>query len=63
MTRECHVRFCESAGVRSPRATHLIVFCETEEDAIAAKQDVSAWLATKGLRGCEFLPVAVSATI
>ena len=24
MTRECHVRFCESAGVRSPRATHLI---------------------------------------
>jgi putative transposase len=23
MTRECHVRFCESAGVRSPRATHL----------------------------------------
>ena len=25
MTRECHVRFCESAGVRSPRATHLFV--------------------------------------
>ena len=25
MTRECHVRFCESAGVRSPRATHLVV--------------------------------------
>ena len=25
MTRECHVRFCESAGVRSPRATHLAV--------------------------------------
>ena len=23
MTRECHVRFCESAGVRSPRGTHL----------------------------------------
>src|SRR3954465_8313577 len=23
MTRECHVRFCESAGVRSPRATLL----------------------------------------
>ena len=23
MTRECHVRFCESAGVGSPRATHL----------------------------------------
>ncbi len=25
MTRECHVRFCESAVVRSPRATHLAV--------------------------------------
>ena len=25
MTRECHVRVCESAGVRSPRATHLFV--------------------------------------
>ena len=25
MTRECHVRFCESAGVRSPRATHLLL--------------------------------------
>ena len=24
MTRECHVRFCESAGVQSPRATHLL---------------------------------------
>ena len=23
MTRECHVRFCESARVGSPRATHL----------------------------------------
>src|SRR5271165_7611841 len=27
MTRECHVRFCESAGVRSPRATHLVILC------------------------------------
>ena len=25
MTRECHVRFCESAGVRFPRATHLVI--------------------------------------
>ena len=23
MSREAHVRFCESAGVRLPRATHL----------------------------------------
>ncbi len=27
MTRECHVRFCESAGVRSPRATHRVILC------------------------------------
>lgn len=43
MTRECHVRFCESAGVRSPRATHLIVLvagtreqAEEEKTALAA---------------------------
>ena len=50
MTRECHVRFCESAGVRSPRATHLVVFCESEADAHAAKSEISAWLAVRGLR-------------
>ena len=33
MTRECHVRFCESAGVRSPRATHLVFGFEHEADA------------------------------
>src|SRR4051794_14330123 len=32
MTRECHVRFCESAGVRSPRATHLVLGCQHEAD-------------------------------
>ena len=31
MTRECHVRFCESAGVRSPRATHLVVTAPSRE--------------------------------
>ena len=25
MTRECHVRFCESAEVRSLRATHFVI--------------------------------------
>ena len=25
VTRECHVRFCESAAMRSPRATHLVI--------------------------------------
>ena len=33
MTRECHVRFCESAGVRSPRATHPVVGFQHESDA------------------------------
>ena len=33
MTRECHVRFCESAGVRFPRATHLIVGFQHKSDA------------------------------
>jgi len=33
MTRECHVRFCESAEVRFPRATHLVVGFERETDA------------------------------
>src|SRR5262249_48681209 len=32
MTRECHVRLCESAGVRSPRATHLVIGCQHEGD-------------------------------
>ena len=31
MTRECHVRFCESAGVRSPRATHRNVYVRSEK--------------------------------
>src|SRR4051794_17801387 len=31
MTRECHVRFCESAGVRSPRATHRNIYVGSEK--------------------------------
>jgi len=27
MRREPHVRFCERAGVGSPRATHLVILC------------------------------------
>jgi RNA-directed DNA polymerase len=33
MKRECHVRFCESGGVRLPSATRLVVGFECEEDA------------------------------
>ena len=42
MTRECHVRFCESAGVRSPRATHLVIGCQYQRDGkslLAALRD------------------------
>lgn len=31
-------------------ADDFVVFCETEEDAIAAKGDLGRWLATRGLR-------------
>ena len=33
MSREIHVRFCESLGVRFPRATRLVIGCELEDDA------------------------------
>ena len=33
MSREVHVRFCESLRVRLPRATHLICAFEYERDA------------------------------
>jgi hypothetical protein len=33
MSGDVHVRFCESAGVRFPRATHLIITFEREDDA------------------------------
>jgi RNA-directed DNA polymerase len=49
MTRECHVRFCESAGVRSPRATHLVILCRSEDEAQAALRQVAAWVAANGL--------------
>ena len=33
MRREFHVRFCEGAGVRFPRATRPVVLCRTRADA------------------------------
>ena len=50
MTRECHVRFCESAGVRSPRATHLVVTAPSKEileQYVLPK--ILAFLADRGL--------------
>ena len=33
MSREVHVRFCESVGVRFPRATRLVIVFSSERDA------------------------------
>ena len=33
MSGDVHVRFCESAGVRFPRATLLVIGFEREDDA------------------------------
>jgi len=49
MTRECHVRFCESAGVRSPRATHLVMGFEHESDARRMMAALKERLAEFGL--------------
>lgn len=36
MRRESHVRFCESAGVKLPRATHLVILsCGYATEALA----------------------------
>jgi hypothetical protein len=45
MTREGHVRFCESAGVRSPRATHLVVGFEHKADAERFRTDMKERMA------------------
>ena len=50
MRRETHVRFCESAGVKLPPATHLVVLCKSREEAEAALAEVSAFVADNGLR-------------
>src|SRR5690349_24866123 len=45
MTRECHVRFCESAGVRSPRATHLVIgVIGSRDEARKIMDEVSSFL-------------------
>lgn len=49
MTRECHVRFCESAGVRSPRATHLVMAFENFLDAKRVLAVLGKRLARYGL--------------
>jgi hypothetical protein len=36
MSREVHVRFCESRGVRFPPATHLLAFITSNQDLVSA---------------------------
>jgi RNA-directed DNA polymerase len=50
MGREFHVRFREGLGVQFPRATRLVVFCESQEDANEIKERIlPEWLAKRGM--------------
>src|SRR5512134_2941237 len=50
MSREVHVRFCESRGVRLPPATHPLVMCRSKGQAVAALARLTALLADLGLQ-------------
>src|SRR5262245_40297202 len=50
MGREFHVRFREGLGVQLPRATRLVVFCESRQDAVRVRDKLlPPWLAERGL--------------
>lgn len=49
MKRECHVRFCESGGVRLPSATRLVVMCRTKKDCEQAEARIRVILQRLGL--------------
>ena len=49
MSREVHVRFCESRGVRFPPATLPLVLCRTRQEAERALAALTAILAELGL--------------
>jgi len=49
MSREVHVRFCESRGVRIPPATHLVVLCSSREQAENAERRATVILGDLGL--------------
>jgi hypothetical protein len=49
MSREIHVRFCESREVRSLPATHLVGMCYTKDQAERLRRRLSGWLALRGL--------------
>jgi RNA-directed DNA polymerase len=49
MSREAHVRFYEGLGVRLPGATHLIVHCRTEREALTMRKAIAERLQNCGL--------------
>ena len=49
MSREVHVRFCESGGVRFPSATHLVIIFEYQRDARRIFEVLPKRLAKYGL--------------
>jgi hypothetical protein len=49
MSREVHVRFCESGGVQFPSATHLVIIFEYERDARRVLDVLPKRLAKYGL--------------
>src|SRR6267143_1282230 len=49
MSREAHVRFCESGGVRFPSATHRICHCQSEEQARMLRASLEQRFAECGL--------------
>src|SRR5215217_7054491 len=54
MSREVHVRFCESRGVRFPSATHLVIMTNgTADDAAVLKELARVVLAGLGLEFSE----------
>ena len=50
MSREVHAGFCERRGVRLPPATHLVVMCETEQEAKSAMVALEVALYELGLK-------------
>jgi RNA-directed DNA polymerase len=49
MSGDVQVRFCERLGVQFPRATHLVVMCDTKAACEQAEQRVRAIFARLGL--------------
>src|ERR1700675_623252 len=50
MRREPPVRIREGLGVKFPRATRLVVFCESEADALEVRDKIlPPWLEERGL--------------